>query len=599
MGTGLASCAADQTSPPLTEQVVAQLMKKADDWQVPQPPPKSGMIKMWAYQSDKDYYSLGFVEPDAPNLALIGFQRDDIARGTKILTIDDPASCSLDNVAPTSPFGSVHGLNMGLVTGIQLIRMGNRDIGVRLIGKSLGEDSGHHRSNFKSPAAEPPILMLARTCLAAAMNDITTPSPDFDDIHAKVSRLVADQPELDSKATRWALKGLEASKAHKPASPGTMARIVDDYLMSGSTQGALSYRSGETSPAELALILKGFEAVPALLKQRDSKRFTNHLMEGFNNFVSYPMDAGQVVNAYLKRFANNELGSNWLRRQQGATAEDDAVTAWWKNASGMGEEAYVEKYAVVRDKDGKLSLSNELLIIANDRYPELLPKFYQTCLKMPHSSGAVDGFLAANDALPLLKRIELLKQGVATNVSAHRNSAIRLLSDLDPALADELLLKIVKNAPNSASEDYWLDQDANLGGLVSRTSDLEVWRALDALIKRADLGMRMELIDHLEPKGESSPEIIDFYLSILDRYLDDETIRDNSTDEKFSGPCAGFPFDQISVRNYINTRWAAWLKLELRKPEKGASKAQWADYRSEVGEAKVRYRKPLIRPVDE
>ena len=151
LGVGAVSAAdqSDDAKKPLSDEVVALLLKKAADWKVPQPKAESKLIKMWAYRSDKEYYSLGFVEPDAPSLALIGFQRNDIGRGTEIIPIDDPASCSLDNVAPTSPFGSVHELNTGLVTGIQLLRIGHREVRVRLLQKSLREESGHHLSSFK------------------------------------------------------------------------------------------------------------------------------------------------------------------------------------------------------------------------------------------------------------------------------------------------------------------------------------------------------------------------------------------------------------------------------------------------------------------
>ena len=236
---------------------------------------------------------------------------------------------SLKDIAATSPFSSPNGVNFGLLTGIQFLRRGNEKLGAALIDRSLGVESGHGRSIFFSPAGEPPLLMLARSCLASAVNDITSPKPEFAKIKQRIERLVADQPKL-SEAAATVLISLKANVEHKQPPAGSVERTVDDYFLDGRSSGAMTADFGEKSAAERALILQGFKAVPVLIAERHSIRFSNHLMQGFNNFPSYPMTVGQVADEYLQRFANNEFGSNWLDRQKGYAAEDDAVQAWWK-----------------------------------------------------------------------------------------------------------------------------------------------------------------------------------------------------------------------------------------------------------------------------
>lgn len=355
-----------------------RLLRKARDWGVPQPDAGAGLVKVWVFRrgSDanaEDFYALGFTHPDDPQHALVGFARWDLAQHGETLDVPDATGLSLDDISPNSPFGGVHAVNFGLITGIQLLRRGDERLGLALIGKSLGEESGHHRSAFKSPAGEAPVAMLARSCLAARLNEITSPEPDFMVIRQRVNQLLADQPELKSEATDWAVGALAASVAHRPSPVGSVGRVVDDFLMSGGTEGGLLGRTGSFAPAERALILKGFEAIPALLEQRHSKRFTNHLMLGFNNFTSYPMSAGQVVDAYLQRFSNGDFRSNWLMDQQGYELDDDAVAKWWEEASAMGEEEYVKRYALAKNSRGRWQLSNELLLLAEQRYPELVP----------------------------------------------------------------------------------------------------------------------------------------------------------------------------------------------------------------------------------
>jgi hypothetical protein len=569
----------------LGEAERAALLASANAWGVPQPKAGSSLVKIWVFKSgDGDRYALGFREAQDAKRALVGFDYVDIENRMEVKEVSDPGKVSLEDVSSTSPFSGVNGVNFGLVTGLQLLRAGNAGVGTELIRKSFKEEAGHHRSAFRSPAGEAPAAMLARSCLADAMNQISSEQPDFAVIKRRIEAILKDQPQLKGEATDWAITGLEASVQYKPAPQGSIDSLVDAYLLSGGSEGAMSARHGEFGEAERALILRGFEAVPALLKQRGSKRFTNHVMQGFNNFPSYPMDAGQVVNAYMQRLANDVFGSNWLDRQKGYTSEDDAVLAWWEKASEMGEKAYVSAHTIHVDNGGEVSLSSELLTIAEARYADLLPGFYQRILKTSASSWPIAEAYVKSDA-PLEQKLELLNKAIATNHQQHRNGALRLLRDLSEVTADGQLLRILKSAPRTAKEEYWIDQDARLGGLVSNSTDKDVWNAFHGLLDRADLGMQMELIDHLKPAKDAPAGILESFHLIYDRFRNDTRMRDESTSEKFSGPGAGFPHRKISMRDYVYTHWGRWLGLKLTSPEKGASPQQWEEYRAAVSGA--------------
>lgn len=62
-----------------------------------------------------------------------------------------------------------------------------------------------------------------------------------------------------------------------------------------------------------------------------------------------------------------------MKDQQGYELDDSAVAKWWEEASAMGEKEYVERNALVKDSRGRWVLSNELLLLAEERYPELVP----------------------------------------------------------------------------------------------------------------------------------------------------------------------------------------------------------------------------------
>ncbi len=348
------------TADSLTLDVRRTLLENAQRWQVTQPAPHSRLLKIWVFQSDgRDLYALGFVEPDRLDRALVGFEYWDLAQRPKTEEVVDANGFSVSDISPTTPFGNPHGVNFGLLTSIQLLRRGDEKLGLALLAKSLSEHSGHHRSAFQSPAGEEPVLMLARSCLAAALNEITSSKPDFAAIKQRVEQLLQDQPNLKCDATDWMLDGLAASVAHTPAPLGSLDEVIDVYLLSGQARGAEGCMAWELTAAERTLIMKGFEAVPALLDQRHAKRFTNHLMSGFNNFVSYPMNAGQVIDAYLQRLANDEFGSNWLNRQRGQVASDEAVAAWWSEASVLGEREYVKQRTIRRDGNGQPRIGSQ------------------------------------------------------------------------------------------------------------------------------------------------------------------------------------------------------------------------------------------------
>ena len=351
---------------------VDKLLKLAEKWEVPQPHKNSKVVKIWAYssgnKSSDDYYLLEFVEPTNSTRALVGFElKSDEYNNERWKDFDG----SLADVVGVDTFGPVHGVNEGLITGIQLIRHGQKEIGIKLIEKSLKEDAGHAHSPFHIAANLTAKESLARSCLSASLNEITTEKPDFKKIKQKLELRIKDNPKLKSKATDFYLEALTANVNHAAPAKGSIEEVVENYLMSGGSQGLLNGNVKKAN-AEKILTLKGFKAIPTLLNYLDDKRMTNHLMVGFNNFVSHPMSANRVVNNYLQAFTNNEMGSNWLERQKGILSDRERITQWWKTASALGEKKYVEKYTLVSSKDG-LQLSSALLMLAVDRYPELIP----------------------------------------------------------------------------------------------------------------------------------------------------------------------------------------------------------------------------------
>jgi hypothetical protein len=73
-------------------------------------------------------------------------------------------------------------------------------------------------------------------------------------------------------------------------------------------------------------------------------------------------------------------------------------------------------------------------------------------------------------------------------------------------------------------------------------------------------------------------------LKLLSSFLDDATIRDQATSKQYDGPCAGFIYDRIGVRDFVALELASLLdiKVELkleRTPE------EWTKLRKQVRDA--------------
>ena len=85
--------------------------------------------------------------------------------------------------------------------------------------------------------------------------------------------------------------------------------------------------------------------MPVLIKHLDDQRVTRIVLQGFNNFPTYRRRVGAVVSDLLQDLAGNEMGIDWLRRQQGYAVSKARAIAWWKNAKKSDEESYFRNFA--------------------------------------------------------------------------------------------------------------------------------------------------------------------------------------------------------------------------------------------------------------
>jgi hypothetical protein len=297
------------------------------------------------------------------------------------------------------------------------------------------------------------------------------------------------------------------------------------------------------------------------------------------------MTADQVIDQYLSEFASNGTGGNWLDRQKGVLSSKQALKQWWKDAKILGEEKYVAKNLLritYSKKDAIVSLNSKLQLLAEKKYPHLLPKAYERILSTKGQSYALAKAVSGSDTIPDKQKIALFRQAIKTGQGQHRNIALAELREIDAPLADTALIKIINNSSSTTHHAYWLDHNAAISQLCTRSNNTEVWKALHKLLERADLGMKMELINNLQFNADRQPIAAKFFLEVYDIYKNNEVIRDETSSSKFDGPCAGFPFKKISLRDHVHREWARRLKVECDQPNKKWNSEDWVKYRKIV-----------------
>lgn len=338
------------TSLSLVADEHAELLALAKKWEVPQPHPKSSLVRFRGYQSKVagkwvQHYVLGFIEPGKPKLALVGFGYYDHTKdeGRPAIPVPKIEDLSLETIAAKGIFDNAIESNHGLFTAIQLIRMGHQELGEALLKKSLQSDAGHSYSPFYIKEGQPADVMLAESCLAAAVNDILVPKPDFKDIRRRVEILVTDCPAIKSETTDYLLASLKTTIERPIPKPGSIDAVIQAYLRSGVIKHVYDDRE-RFNAAEAALLERSYEAIPALIELLDDEGMTNFYSYPFNNTPGFPVSTKMVVERFLNRLVNDELGGKWLYREETDAEKKKAAREWWEKAKDLGPEGFAKRY---------------------------------------------------------------------------------------------------------------------------------------------------------------------------------------------------------------------------------------------------------------
>jgi hypothetical protein len=113
---------------------------------------------------------------------------------------------------------------------------------------------------------------------------------------------------------------------------------------------------------------------------------------------------------------------------------------------------------------------------------------------------------------------------------------------------------------------------------VVEADDEGPWQALERLAKKADVGLRLEILKHCGYSKSQSARRLEF----LAVFLADKEVRYVATNAKlFHGPYAFFHFPKLEIRNGAASIIGGILELKNQPNEKWQAK-DWAEFREQV-----------------
>jgi len=560
------------------------------DYGLPLPPQNAELVKFesaWSIAGEGGknipIYNIGFViRPAKDNRQvrlLVGTQEVELdGRSAKPQSLD-PAMATSAGIDPCSRHQTLW-MNAGLATALQCKSRGWDRLAEDLFESSRMADCGHHFSRFYHPAGLPPRRALAYLAWTHWGNELSKPHTDRNEIARRMRALLAAEPTLNIASNQTLLKSLDLALIPSKAKPGSVEALIDGLVE--STDSDLGTRQDQVDSCYTKLAELGFGAVPALIEHLDDERLTRCVASGFGNFPPHHIRVNRVVTHLLQELVGEDVSREWIRMNQAVAVEKTTARAWWAKASKVGEEAYLVANVLPTGEKAEWPNHHILGLIAK-KYPEHLPGIYRTVLEdRPTMQSCPLAEAVGKSSLAPDKKIELFVRAAESKDLEHRRAAFWELRKCDPERFRAMLIKTLNSLPRTPSEPYWKCCEASFTPLVLEINDPDAWLALARFAKRADVGLRMEVVQRVGYPDKKHPRM---QIAFLTEFLEDATVRDVASSAKlFDGPYAASGYSRLEVRDLAAMQIASLLRLPA-EPKPEWMPQQWATLREKVREA--------------
>jgi hypothetical protein len=312
--------------------------------------------------------------------------------------------------------------------------------------------------------------------------------------------------------------------------------------------------------------------VPVLLRRLDDYRLTRCVETTSDGRYTWNVRVADVVSLLLNGLAAEPFAYDFRRAEgRGVSLDRDHVQAWWQEAGKMRELDYLLATRVKKDERGRSEPNGHVLHVLGARYPDELVKLFEAQIKEEKGASAYFDALAESKAPAKIKE-QLFLAASNSKDEWTRVLAQRELARRHPAAAVPVLLKALEDLPKTPADPYWTTNTQSIAQSAFGSDDPRVWEALDKTARRVDVGQRLQILGALGPVRGAEQRIraVRFFKG----FLTDTEVRDRDSSKLFEGPCVGFLYRRLAVRDFAAEKLAFILDLDA-DPDPTWTEADW------------------------
>jgi hypothetical protein len=388
-------------------------------------------------------------------------------------------------------------------------------------------------------------------------------TPLFEDLAATLDGREPSTDSIEALLLEWSRQALEAPLGPFEYVPGQgdkpdqQDQDYKDYLLNG--------------PAR-EIVLRGFDAVPALIALRHDRRLTVHWIGTADDGTPQLRRVGDLACDLLREISGFHDENSLSVPFPDEVSEPDVATwkYWFELATAQGEREYYVENLRISPGDSRYA---SLPFIVAAKYPESLREVCDRFDGNEELPYALDSAIA-RAPLPVASRVELLEHLVKHSLRDDTPDVLHELAGVDHARAAELALPLLAKFPIDVEERYHLCPEARLAGIVAQLDDPRVWRALLASTQRASVGLRVEMLVRVHDETRERTRLNE--LAYLAAFLDDETVCDSERGRDVP--------PETSVRHVAAAILGGMLDLRAATTLKAQSPEEWDALRAQVRE---------------
>lgn len=468
-----------------------------------------------------------------------------------------------------------------LALAVQCHERGWNDAAVQLLIRSRQPSEEIFSRTFRRP--EDDHAALARSAWNYWSNQFARRQDDRQVVLEHLVQLSTGPFGLNTPACRNVLDDMRQTLAPRNGPAGEYESLIDGLSDLGTKEAG--GRRG-FAPVQWAirdsdecrkLREAGLDAVPALISHLDDFRMTRCIEQSSRG--DWNARIADVMAALLNEFVPDEFSYDFLvERGRGKQLDHAHVMHWWNNVRQGEALEYLKTHAIALNARQELVLNPALARSLGRQHPEAyLELFEKFCEALEDNDGLFEILAASN--VPRDAQIRLLLAASRSPRMENRIQAVDFLFPLDASTSKALLIKELDDLPVAPPEAYWHSRTVQWARIVRHTDDPLVWEALRRTIHRVDLGHRMQLLQEVAGIENQDPLVI----QNLAEFLDSTEVRIIPAGDEglFEGPCAGFLWDTLAVRDFAAHLLALQLDLDV-DPLVSWQESDWSALRSTV-----------------